>query len=165
MLPPIQEIEAVQSILYDPGRAKKLESLVCEIGTQMNLLTVPCGELHIRNTGPNYGKGPTWYVNQGTTLYTSGRTKLSPFVTDAADRCDRLAALILEMHDAIAHANVNASAKADLRTGLSELAASWQQRGKMWRDPDAAHGDAHVQAISTHFRASMTAFERVRYYL
>jgi len=165
MLPPIREMRAVQRIVYDPARVKKLGDLACEIGTLMNLVTAPCGGLTIGNPGPNYGKGPTWYVIQGATLYSSGVTTLNPSVAEAAERCDRLAALILDMHDALAHANVRASAKADLRTGLAELAASWQRRGAMWRDPDPTHGDTHVQAISTHFRASMKAFERVRYYL
>ena len=164
-LPPYDEIRAVHQIVYDPGRLQKLDDLMCEIGTIMNMLQIPCGPMNIRNRGPNYGKGPTWYLLEGATLYKSGTPKLNPIVLDGADRCDKVAAVLLEMHAAMAHANVNASAKADIRSGLADLAASWQERGKMWRDPDAAHAAAQVKAISTHFSASVKTFERVRYYL
>ena len=164
MQPTFQELEAVHKVLYSPARVQKLEDLLCDIGTRMNLQTLPCGAT-IPNRGPNYGKGPRWYYVQGATLYKRGKPKLSPFVTEAADRCDRVAAVILEMHDEMAHVNIPASVKADIRTGLSELAASWKERGAMWRDPNAAHGEAQVQAISARFRASMKAFEPVRHYL
>jgi len=167
MLPPLHDIKAVQKIVYDPARAKKLEDLLCEISTIMNLLKTPCSGVSFPNQGPNVGKGPTWYLLQGATLYTSGQVVLNPAVQQAADRCDRVATVILEIHDAIAHVNIPTSAKTSIRIGLSELAMSWQARGKMWRDPDpdATNGAAHVQAISTRFKASMKAFERVRYYL
>ena len=88
--------------------------------------------------------------------------------TEGAKYADEVARLLLTLRGKLDHVqHINGADKADLITGVDELAKSWQARANAWRAiaGGATNVAALLTAISVPFRASADAFARVQEYL
>jgi hypothetical protein len=151
---PNPKIIAVRAVLYEPKRLKKLLTHTSSIAVLMNLdpdQQIPFGDLRVHP-----GAGPNWFIP------LSGQ--ISPAVLEAANRCDRIADLLLETRRALARVAFNGTDKAHLRAALAEQAEAWKARGKIWRAP-GPNADAAGAAIATHAQASLREYKRVKKYL
>jgi hypothetical protein len=149
-----KRVAAVRKVLYQRSRMRRIVDHLDSIVALMNL--DPAG----RSPGPGIppGSGPHWYV--------PATGKISPSVLEAADRCDKVSALLLEIRDELAHVDFPSPDKQHLRAGLAEQAAALRARAKVWRAP-APPGDvqAAVAPIAAHERASLNELEHVAPYL
>jgi hypothetical protein len=87
---------------------------------------------------------------------------------EGAKHADNVARLLFKLGGNVERIEqINAADKADLVTGVDELAKSWQARAECWRAiaRGAKNLDSLVNAISVPFRKSTEAFARVQEYL
>jgi hypothetical protein len=154
-----KQIAAVRKVLYEPTRLRTLLDHVASIDTLMNL--DPSAPRHQRKPGeitPDPGTGPNWFIRSNG--------KISPFVVEAADRCDKVAGLLLEIRAGLAQVSFAASDKQHLSAALAEQAEAFRARGAAWRAPGRpANAKATAAAIAAHEVASIRDFERVTQYL
>jgi hypothetical protein len=152
-MPTKGEIARVRSVLYNRARLRRLDDLLSNIEVLMNLN--PRNRLDPRDIKPCAGCGPLWFIP------ANGRVNTA----DAADQCDKLAALYLDIRRELAAVAFPEADKRNLRTALQEDASSWQERARVWRAPGRPDVDAAVAAISRHVEASLKAYARVDRYL
>jgi hypothetical protein len=154
--PSPKQIAAVQKVLYARTRLRKIFDEGESIVRLMNL--DPGAALD--NTDPRWpaGSGPSWFV--------PATKKLNPSVAEAAQRCERIADLLVQIRAELTDVDFPSSDKQHLRAALAESAAEWRARGRLWRAP-AAPGDAQAAAasVTAHQRASLREFQRVTAYL
>jgi hypothetical protein len=151
-----KQIAAVQRVLYARTRLRKIFDDGESIVRLMNL--DPSAALD--NTDPRWpaGSGPSWVV--------PATKKLSPFVVEAAERCDKIADSLLEIRAELADVDIPSSDKQHLRAALAESAAEWRARGRLWRAPTAPEdAQAAAASVTAHQRASLREFQRVTAYL
>jgi hypothetical protein len=163
--PTRKQIDAVQSVINNPARIAKLKSLTAKVADFVG--ATPGGEAppwyHATNGPPK-----TVGVDKATGLPIIRPTlviSLSDQARLAAADCDAIAAVLLETSQALAHVNIPGADKAALRTAYTELADSWRERARVWRAPGVGDVKTEVDAISSHFQASLKAFARVQAYL
>jgi hypothetical protein len=154
MAPAPKQVAAVQKVLYERTRLRKIADHVHSIGVLMNL--DPNGP----SPGPGHpaGSGPLWYIPD------TGR--ISPAVLEAAERCRKLAELLLEIRTELAHVDLPSSDKKHLRAALAAQAAAMRARGKVWR-AQSPPGDVHaaVAPIAAHGATSVRELTHVAHYL
>jgi hypothetical protein len=148
-------IAAVQKVLYDPDRLRRLEGDLVTIDVMMNL--DPSTPLQTNDIRGFAGSGPDWWIR--------GTGAPDPGVVEAVRRCDAVAARFLAIRAELGSVAFPAADKAHLRLALAELAASWTARGRAWRAGPGQNVEADVRAIERHLRASTVAFRKVRKYL
>jgi hypothetical protein len=153
---------AVRKVLYDPSRIRQLVDHLSSIDVLMNLNPrnfIPTGDPRIEA-----GAGPIWYVAPSD-LYHAAKVKLSAEVIEAADRCDKIADLLLQTRDDLANVSFPAHDKQKLRTALTEAAQAMRGRASAWRAPGRIDADRAAKSIVAHEQASARAFEGVMPYL
>jgi hypothetical protein len=144
--PTEDQIEAVHAVLYKPQRVRQLRAHANSINVLMNL------------DNPNEpDKGPPWTIQ--ATGQPSGR------VIEATARCRKIAESLRTMSRLLEGVALPAAHKRDLRTGLTELAATWDARAAAWEAPGKPDVEAQVARISAHQKASAKALGRVSAYL
>lgn len=148
-------IAAVQRVLYDQRRLRQLEDDLVTIAAAMNL--DPTAPLQPNDVRGSAGSGPDWWIR--------GTGALDPFVAQAAERCDRMAARFLAIRRDLGAVAFPAADRAQLRLGLAELAAYWTARGKAWRAGPKQDVDATIAGMQRHLQTSATAFRKTRKYL
>jgi hypothetical protein len=153
---------AVRKVLYEPNRVRQLVDHFSSIDVLMNLN--PVNFIHTGDPRVDAGDGPIWYVTPSD-LYHAKKVKLSPEVIEAADRCDKIAALLLETGDDLAKVDFPARDKQSLRTALTEAAHAMRGRASAWREPGRIDADRAAASIAAHEHASARAFETVMPYL
>jgi hypothetical protein len=143
----------VRKVLYKPSRTKTINDHLASIDLLMNF------NPNVKSSalGGDAGSGPNWYVPH--------TGKLSPLVVEAADRCDKVASLLLEIHDELAHLDIPAADKTNLRTGLAETAQAMKVRAGAWRAPGKVDPKTKADEIASHQRAGARAFQNVILYL
>lgn len=154
-MPKDPRIAAVQKVLYERERLRRLGDDLATIDVLLNL--DPTATLSTNDIRGFAGSGPDWWIR--------GTGALDPGVAEAAGRCDRIAARFLAIRRELAPVAFPAADKAQLRLALAELAASWSVRGRAWRAGPGQNVEADVRAIERHLRASAAAFRKVRKYL
>ena len=140
------QINAAQAVLYQPKGLRRLRADANSIGVLMNL----------DNPSQTEG-GPLW------TIAATG--KPSGAVTEAVARCRRIASTLRAIQAQLGRVSLPTRHKNDLRTGLRELAATWDARADAWAEPGAPDVEAHMKRISGHQAASARALKRVSAYL
>lgn len=148
-------IAAVQRVLYEPTRLRHLGDDLVTIDALMNLdPTAPLQSNDIRGFA---GSGPDWWIR--------GTGAPDPWVVEAAQRCDAVAAAFGAMRADLARVAFPSGDKTQLRLGLAELAAFWTARGAAWRAAPGQNVDAAVAGMQRHLQASAAAFRKTRKYL
>jgi hypothetical protein len=157
-------IDAVRRVLYEPRRLASLRDHMSSIALLMNLdarHTLPPNDPRWRA-----GTGPTWFVRTGQTLFSSGTVKLNPSVIEAADRCDKVADLLRQIHDELAHVDFDQSDKQHLRAALAQQEIAARKRAAVWREPQAPHDPkAAAASIAAHQRLGVDELKHVTKYL
>ncbi len=148
------EIRAVQRIIYDDRRTKKLSTEIESIVVLMNL--DPGRALPSDDARVQAGSGPLWYI--------PATGKLTPAVLEAADRCDRVAEILTKMRRDLADVKVNKSDRRHLREALEQQAKGWRKRATSWRDPGRP-GASIAKGIAEHERNSAEELKKVNAYL
>ncbi len=153
--PTAAQIRAVHHALYKRNRLHELKHRLAHATQMMNLNPeIPLSPKDIRNPP---GSGPNWY------LAATGAVD-NP-VLDAADTCDQIASVFLEIRHEVGQVDFPHTDKQHLMTALKEEAASWTARGHAWRNPNASDIEKQVSAISGHVQAGMNAAQHVQQYL
>ncbi len=156
MAPDPSQIAAVRAVLYERNRLRKLFDHLDSIDVLMNL--DPRRPLQPGDARGFAGSGPNWYIPH--------TGKLSPSVIEAADRCDRIADLTLEIRGELEHVDFPASDKRHLQTALTRQAAAMSARGTLWRaTKPPANAKKAATTISGHLQASVSEFQHVAKYL
>ena len=141
--PTPNQIKAVRAVLYKPERVRRLRADAQSINVLMQL--------------GKPDRGPLW------TIPATGKPSSS--VLEAVARCRRIAATLRATSSQLASLTLPAAHKRDLRTGVTELAASWDARADAWGEPGKPDVDAAVAKIAAHLKASARALGRVSAYL
>jgi hypothetical protein len=148
-LPTLAQIRAVRGVLYDPVVWRDIEGALESIDGTMNTrfaqrshVTLVCP--------PGIPCAPAVEPNEG------------------ARYADVVAQLLFGLgRDVERIPHINTKDKADLVTGVDELAKSWQARAIAWRATAQGATDmtSLLNGISTPYRKSAKAFARVQEYL
>jgi hypothetical protein len=144
----------VKKVLYKPSRVRELDAHFSSIDKLMNLDSLSRRSGAARG-GP--GSGPDWFIPH--------TTELSPIVIEAADRCDKIADLLLETSAELAGVDFPARDKQQLRTALKEAASAMRVRAAAWRAPGKVDVQGTMARIAGHERASARAFQNSLLYL
>jgi hypothetical protein len=153
---------AVRKVLYEPSRIRQLVDHFSSIDVLMNLN--PANFISTSDPRVHAGAGPTWYVAPSD-LYHGAKVRLSPEVTDAAERLDKIADLLLQTRDDLAKVDFPARDKQNLRMALTESAQAMRARASAWRAPGRIDVDRATASIAAHEQASQRAFRTVFPYL
>jgi hypothetical protein len=153
---------AVKKVLYKPDRIRQLVDHLSSIDVLMNLN--PANFIRTGDPRVQAGAGPLWYVTPSD-LYHPAKVKLSPEVIEAADRCDKIADLLLQTRDELAKVDLPARDKQSLHTALTESAQAMRARASAWRAPGRIDADRAAASIVAHERASQRAFQAALPYL
>jgi hypothetical protein len=148
------EIARVRAVLYAPARTRKILDFQNNVVVLMNLdatRTLPPGDLRVQA-----GAGPNWFNASGG---------VNSAVRDAADYCDKIAALLLDIHQELGRVAFPAKDKSHLRAGLAAQASAWRARARAWRAPGKASVKADTAAIVNHERTSFEELGHVTRYL
>jgi hypothetical protein len=148
------QVDAVRKVLYRRDRLIKLYDQITSIEALMNL------DPHAKASPGSItrpGTGPSWFIR--------ANGKVSPSVIEAANRCDKIADLLLETRADLAHVDFPASDKGHLRAALAEQAAAWRARGRAWRAPGKPNVGAAVAPIEAHVKKSIREFQHVTLYM
>jgi hypothetical protein len=148
-------IKAVRKALYEPRRLKRLLEEINQIDILMNLNPdIPLAPGDVKMTA---GSGPLWFYPDNGQLNTS--------VIEAASRCERVAAILLEMRNALSPVAFPAADKKHLQAGLEAEAAVWRVRGRVWRAQGAPDVDAVVAEVKALRRVSIRELKAADVYL
>lgn len=161
-----KHVAAVRKVLYEPKRLRKLVDHLVSIPNLIGLLQL------------THGQGSSWYRSGGNALTGKGVSalpppwyiphtgKLSSSIVEAADRCEQVAELLLEIRADLQRVDIPAADKRKLRAHLAEEAAVQSARARLWRAPrPPADPDAATRAIGLHIIRSARALQHVEYYL
>jgi hypothetical protein len=144
--PTDDQIKAVRAVLYKPERVRQLRAHANSIAVLMNL------------DNPNQpDQGPLW------TIEATG--KPSGAVMEAVARCRKIAGILRTTSGLLESLTLPPAHKRDLRTGLGELAATWDARAAAWAGAGKPDVEGEVAKISGHRAASAKALRRVSGYL
>ena len=155
MAPDPRHVTAVQKVLYEPRRTRKLVEHLDNIDVLMNLdpgRTLQPGDARIKA-----GTGPNWFYP------SSG--KVNGAVLDAANQCDKIAALLADIDRDLARVDFPASDKRHLRAALTAQMQAWRARAKAWRAPGSLNVAATLESMMKPERTSFREFGRVTGYL
>jgi hypothetical protein len=147
------DIREVRKVLYDRDRRRKLKT---EIDSIVILMNFDPGEA-IPHDDPRIlpGAGPLWFIpNTGA---------VNPSVLEAADRCERIASILMKMRDEIGDLNIDGSDRQHLREALEQQAKGWRTRARLWRDPGAPD-PAGADEIVGHEAKSLREIKKVEDY-
>lgn len=151
-----KQVAAVRRVLYDRRRLRRLGDELRSIDALMN--ADPARRLQPGDARVQAGAGPLWYV--------PATGAIDPSVREAADRCDAVAGLLLEMRRALSHVAFPASHRRHLQAGIAAQAAFWKARGAVWRAPrPPADPRAAAAAVASHARVAARELQPVRRYL
>jgi predicted nucleic acid-binding protein len=150
-----EEVKAVRQVLYDRGRLRKLHTEILSIDVEMNLN--PTAKLDPNDIRGRAGSGPSWVI--------PATGEVDRGVTEAARRCQKVAALLRETSRDLADVSFPRADKRALRTALEEHAKAWSTRGRIWAAPGRPDADAAVAEITRHHAAAIRSYERVKPYL
>jgi hypothetical protein len=151
-----KQVAAVQRVLYDRTRLRRLGVELSSIDALMNF--DPARTLQPGDARVQAGAGPQWYL--------PGTGQLDPTVREAADRCDKVASLLLEMRAALGHVAFPAAHRRHLQAGIAAQAAFWKARGAAWRAPQPpVDAEAAATAVVAHVQTAAREFQPVRRYL
>lgn len=134
------EIRAVRKVIYDRDLRRKLNTQLDSIRVLMKV----------------DDEGPTWVYP------ANGQPTVA--VLDAAERCDKIAALLRKTRRRLADVDIDRSDKSRLRDGFAQLAQAWERRGAVWRAPSKPDVEAEAAAIAEHERAAFRKFKRAPEY-
>ena len=149
------EITRVWKVLYEPTRTRRLFTLLEDIELLMNLNPARPLDPHDVKVFP--GSGPLWF-------YPSNG-KLNVGVVQAANRCDKIAALLRETERELADVDFPAADKHHLRAGLAAQARAWEARGSVWRARRKPNVRLNTTAIMGPERKSFEELKHVTKYL
>jgi hypothetical protein len=149
-----KDIRAVRNVLYEKDRLRQMIDEARSIDVLMNL--DPNGRLEPDDIRVKAGAGPLWFSESGA---------LDPGVIEAADRCKRLAQLLLDVRRDIGPLKIPTRDKRDLRDALESQSRAWIARAKVWRDPAAPRVERDLGSIVEHERAAARSYKRVAKYL
>jgi hypothetical protein len=158
-MPSRQEIRRVRAVLYKDSVLRQLASQASSIDVLMN--TDPDIPIAHNDARVQQGTGPNWYYPPNG----EAAGQIQESVLDAANRCDRIAEILREIRRELRDVDVNGRDKRHLRKGLAAWAASWEARGRAWRDPGAADIEAKVQEMLDRERESVEELKEVKEYL
>ena len=148
------QITRVWKVLYQPARTRKLLEHVNNVDVLMNLnwqRTIPANDARARA-----GTGPNWFY--------PANGKVNESVLKAADQCEKIAALLLDIQRDLAPVDFPAADKRHLRAGLAAQADAWRARARVWRAPGKPNVEAASAAIVKHERTSFKELGRVTAY-
>jgi hypothetical protein len=150
------DVRAVRKVLYDRHRREKLGIELNSIITLMNFDPLqPLPGTDDLRVYP--GIGPLWFV--------PATGAVSPGVLEAADRCERVASILMKMRKEIGDLGIPGSDKRHLREGLEQQAKGWRARARLWRDPGQPDAEAGAAEIMGHDRKSLRELTKVQFYL
>jgi hypothetical protein len=149
-----KDINVVRKVLYEKSRVRQMIDEARSIDVLMNL--DPNGRLEPDDIRVKPGAGPLWFSESGA---------LDPGVIEAADRCRRLARLLLDVRRDIGPLKIASRDKRDLRDALESQSRAWTARGKVWRNPAAPSVERDLASIVEHERAAARSYKRVAKYL
>ncbi len=149
------QITAVQHALYRNQRLHRMNQLLHQLATTMNVN--PATEISPNDVRNPAGSGPQWFFPD------SGNT--DSLVIDGAQICDQIASAVLEMRQDIQNVSFPDSDKGHLSKALSAEAASWSARAAAWRAPKNADVDVLVDSIQTHVQTAAQEAAQVHRYL
>ena len=148
-LPTFRQIQAVRKVLYDHIVWRNIEGALESVDGTMN-------------TRFAQRRHDTLGCPPGVVCAPA----VEPF--EGAKYADDVARLLFELAGNLEHVrHIDAADKADLVTGVDELAKSWQARADAWRASaqGATNSSTLLSAISVPYRKSAEAFSRVQEYL
>jgi hypothetical protein len=148
------EVARVRAVLYAPSRTRKLSEHLNNVVVLMNLdpaRTIPPNDLRVRA-----GAGPSWFTSSGA---------VNSAVLEAADQCEKIAAILLDVHRDLGALAFPAADKRHLRAGLAAQASAWRARSRAWRAPGKPSAKADTAAIVRHERTSFDEARHVARYL
>lgn len=153
--PTRKQILAVQGVLYNRKRLRELSDHHASIGKLMNL--DPSARLASGDIRSPAGSGPNW-------LYADGR--VDQLVIQAAGRCDRIAATLLQTRAELSALSIPRGDKRHLMAALQAEAAAWSARATVWRAPTRPN-DPHKLAvtITSHLATALAEQQHVKQYL
>jgi hypothetical protein len=144
--PTAAQVKAVRAVLYKRERLQRILADQRSIEVLMNL-----------NNPAQPNGSPTWLIE------ATGETSVG--VTEAASRCQRIAAAFREMSREITPLRLPAADKSDLRTALNEQAIVWERRGAIWGAKEKPDPGAAVAELKSHLTSAVQALARVVPYL
>jgi hypothetical protein len=150
-----REIRAVRRVLYDRRRLRKLDAHLRSIDVLMNFdshTTLSPDDIRV-----SPGSGPAWFV--------PATGELDPGVSEAAERCKRVAGILREIRRELAGVSFDGADKRHLRDALEAQAKAFSARAKAWAAPGRPDADAEASKISGHEADSLRNFKRVKPYL
>jgi hypothetical protein len=124
-MPSNKDIHAAREVLYDKDRRQKLKNELDSIVVLMNF--DPGQPIAYNDPRVQPGAGPLWFV--------PANGAVDPAVLEAADRCDKVAAILRKMRDEIGDLDIDHDDRDHLKKGLNQQAKAWTTRGILWRDP------------------------------
>ena len=149
------EITRVWKVLYEPARTRRLFDHLESVEVLMNL--DPGRPLDPHDVKVFPGSGPLWFI--------PATGKLNSSVVEAANRCDKIAALLRETERELADVDFPAADKHHLRAGLAAQAHAWEARASVWRTRGPANVRLNVTAIMGPERKSFEELKHVTKYL
>jgi len=149
------EVRAVRRVLYDRQRMQRMFIHLESIDELMNL--DPGNVLQPDDPRVQGGSGPLWFI--------PANGQLSPAVVDAAERCDKIADILLATRRELARVDFDGADKRVMRAALQEQARSWQERAKVWRAPGRPDVAASLDRIAEHEKESVRKLKKVDEYL
>jgi len=154
MGPTLQQIEAVQRVLYNPTRLRRLTNYLCSLDVVMNL--DPTKPLQPHDARRYAGSGPNWFI------LANGK----PAASGGADYCEKIADWLLEVRAALVPVDFPAVDKSRLRAALAAQAQAWRTRAAIWRRPAAPRDPkAAAAAIGVHDAATVRELQQVQQYI
>jgi hypothetical protein len=154
-MPSRDDIRAVREVLYDRDFRNRLKT---ELNSIVLLMNLDPGEA-IPSDDPRVepGAGPLWFV--------PATGALDPAVAEAADRCDRIAEILMKARRQVGDLEIDGGDKTHLREALNQQAKSWRVRGRLWRDPGAPDAEAGADEIFDHERKAVQSLKKASDYL
>lgn len=149
------EVRAVRRVLYDRQRLRGIFTHLESIDELMNL--DPGNVLAPNDPRVEGGSGPYWFI--------PANGQLSPAVVEAAERCDKVAGLLLDTRRELSDVKFDGDDKRALRAALQEQAESWRERGKVWRAPGRPEVGVALDRIAKHDKESLRELKKVKEYL
>ena len=130
--PTSTELAAVRGIIFQAARQQQIDDDVSSISTLLNL------------DGQSPSRPVAWLIP------TTGKQSVS--LSEAVDRCRRIAAAYMQIREEVGEALVNAHDKLLVQEALGYLAGWWSARADAWGDERPASDPAAVaKAINAHF--------------
>jgi hypothetical protein len=144
--PTAAQIRAARAVIYRRDRLQRILADLRSIDVLTNL------------NNPAQPRGaPSWFIE--------ATGEISVAMTEAANRCKRIAAAHREVARDIAALRLPAADKADLRIAFNEYAIVWQRRGEIWGGKEKPDVDAAVAELKSHMTSAAKAAARVTPYL